>query len=95
MPTFDSINVTGDAVINGDLQVLGGTTLQDVNSQNQTVQQHLNVNGNETVSGDMSVNGSATVMNNLGAGLNLSANNNVVAGSQLMSSRIATRQRCS
>lgn len=85
MPTFDSISVTGDAAINGHLQVLGGTTLQDLNTQNQTIQQSLNVNGSQTIAGHLQVNGSATVLQHLGAGQSLSANENVVAGSKLMS----------
>lgn len=85
MATFDNISVTGDVAINRHLQVLGGTTLQDVNSQNQTIQQSLNVNGSQTIAGHLQVNGSATIVQHLGAGQSLSANENVVAGSKLMS----------
>ncbi|MFE5323846.1 hypothetical protein ACFQ88_34720 [Paenibacillus sp. NPDC056579] len=53
MPTFDSINVTGNAEVQGDFQVDGNQTVQgdfQVNGS-QTTQQHLGVGGSLAVDG--------------------------------------------
>ncbi|OZB98299.1 hypothetical protein [Paenibacillus sp. XY044] len=72
MPTFDSIQVTGNATIGQDLQVNG----------NETVMQNFNVLGNQTITGSSLINGSQTVSVNIGAGSTVSAAFRMVAQAQ-------------
>ncbi|MEK5058214.1 MULTISPECIES: hypothetical protein [unclassified Paenibacillus] len=75
MPTFDQVLVTGNQTILGQLQVVGNSTIGN-----------LDIAGSMSIwGGGMFVDDNATIQGNLGAGLNLSAGQNVVAGSRLMS----------
>ncbi|MBP2002012.1 hypothetical protein J2Z69_003068 [Paenibacillus shirakamiensis] len=62
MPTFDSIQVTGNATVNQALNVLGNETIsQNLNVMgSETVAQNLQVNGSESVAGTLNVTGMAT-----------------------------------
>ncbi|WP_433615360.1 hypothetical protein [Paenibacillus cellulositrophicus] len=84
MPTFDNMQVTGNATIEQDMQVNGNATIgtdMQVNG-NETVMQNFNVMGNETIAGSLQVNGSQTVSVNIGAGSTVSAAFRVVAQAQ-------------
>ena len=84
MPTFDSMQVTGNASIEQDMQVNGNATIgtnMQVNG-NETVMQNFNVMGNETIAGSLQVNGSQTVSGNIGAGSTVSALFRMVTQSQ-------------
>lgn len=75
MPTFDQVLVTGNQTVLGQLQVVGNSTIGN-----------LDIAGSMSIwGGGLFVDDNATVQGNLGAGLNLSAGQNVVAGSRLMS----------
>lgn len=84
MPTFDSIQVTGNATIGQDLQVNGNETImQNFNVVgNQTITGSSQINGNQTIAGSQQVNGSQTVSVNIGAGSTVSAAFRVVAQAQ-------------
>ncbi|CAH1220721.1 MULTISPECIES: hypothetical protein [Paenibacillus] len=85
MPTFDNVNVTGNATIQQDFQVNGNATFGQniqVNS-NQTVQGSLQVNSNETIAGSLQVNGSATVNSNFGVNGQASVGGSLTAGQRL------------
>jgi predicted acyltransferase (DUF342 family) len=84
MPTFDNMQVTGNASIEQDMQVNGNATIgtdMQVNG-NETVMQNFNVMGNETIAGSLQVNGSHTVSGNIGAGSTVSALFRMVTQSQ-------------
>ncbi|ULL18984.1 hypothetical protein DVH26_33860 [Paenibacillus sp. H1-7] len=75
MPTFDSINVTGNAEVQGDFQVDGNQTVQgdfQVNGS-QTTQQHLGVGGSLAVDGTTILGaGSTPIVGHLSATVSLS-----------------------
>lgn len=62
LPTFDSIQVTGNQTIDGDLQVNRNMTIfgdYQLNG-NQTIDQNFQVNGSESIVGHLGVNGEIT-----------------------------------
>lgn len=85
MPTFDSILVTGNGLVQQDFQVNGNTTiLQDFQvNQDQTVAGNLQVNNNETVAGHLQVNGSTSIINHLGVNGEANVGGSLTAGQRL------------
>jgi len=80
MPTFDSVQVTGNATVQGDMQVNG----------NESIGMNLQVAGSETILGHLQVNNSLAVMSNLAVGNTISSGSSMTALFRLISTAAAS-----
>lgn len=84
MPTFDSVLVTGNQTINGNLQVdMNETISGNLHvSMNETVAGNLQVNMNQTINGHLELKGSENVVGHIAAGGTINAATQLIVANQ-------------